>query len=323
MRELVILQEEEMKDFAQSVEEGGSQRKGPLVTRSFRIRNEIVRVGLAECLCSYVMMVFGLGSVAQVVTGQGDFGHYISINLGFGLGVAIGAHVGGKVSGAHMNAAVSFAMCTFGRLAWKMFPFYLFSQLLGSFLAAGTVYAVYYEAIHDYCGGNLTATGEKATASIFATYPAPYLSLFGGFIDQLFGTAILLLCLMAFSDQKNKPAAAGSEPTLVGLLVLLIGISLGSNSGYAINPTRDFGPRLFTAIAGWGTDVFRAGNGWWWVPIVAPTIGGVLGAGLYMVLIELHHPPLSENCAGAGVTKELEKETASLEKQNFDTDLCV
>ncbi|XP_019714302.1 aquaporin-7-like, partial [Hippocampus comes] len=117
--------------------------------------------------------------------GQGAFGHYISINLGFGLGVALGCHVGGKVSGAHMNAAVSFAMCVYGRLAWKMLPLYFLSQLLGSFLAAGSVYAVYYEAIHDYCGGNLTATGAKATAAIFATYPAPYLSLLGGFIDQV------------------------------------------------------------------------------------------------------------------------------------------
>lgn len=74
---------------------------------------------------------------------------------------------------------------------------------------------------------------------------------------QVIGTAMLLLCLMALSDQKNKPAAAGSEPVAVGLLVLLIGISLGSNSGYAINPTRDIAPRVFTAIAGWGGDVFR------------------------------------------------------------------
>ncbi|XP_029288602.1 aquaporin-7 isoform X3 [Cottoperca gobio] len=243
-----------MKDVGQLVELGGSQRKKrPKVW----LRNESVRVGLAETLCTYVMMVFGLGSVAQVVTGQGEFGQYLSINLGFGLGVAMGVHVGGKVSGAHMNAAVSFTMCTFGRLGWKMLPLYIFAQLLGSFLAAGTIYAVYYEAIYDYCGGNLTVTGATATAGIFATYPAPYLSLMAGFIDQVFGTAMLLLCLMALSDQKNKPAAAGSEPVAVGLLVLLIGISLGSNSGYAINPTRDIAPRIFTAIAGWGTDVFR------------------------------------------------------------------
>uniref|UniRef100_H3CZA7 Aquaporin 7 n=2 Tax=Tetraodon nigroviridis TaxID=99883 RepID=H3CZA7_TETNG len=266
-------------------------------TRSW-LQSEVVRVGLAETLCTYIMMAFGLGSVAQVVTGQGAFGQYVSINLGFGLGVAMGIHVGGQVSGAHMNAAVSLTMCVFGRLAWRMLPLYVLAQFLGSFLAAATIYAVYYEAIYDYCGGNMTVTGVKATAGIFATYPAPYLSLLGGFIDQVFGTAMLLLCIMALSDQKNKPAPAGSEPITVGLLVLLIGISLGSNSGYAINPTRDIAPRIFTAIAGWGVDVFRSGNGWWWVPITAPFIGGLLGAGIYRIMVEMHHPVTSEKEEG-------------------------
>ncbi|KAM4613678.1 aquaporin-7 [Polymixia lowei] len=294
------------------------QRRGCLARSKLWLKNELFRVGLAETLCTYVMMVFGLGSVAQVVTGQGAFGQYLSINLGFGLGVAMGVHVGGKASGAHMNAAVSFTMCVFGRLPWNMLPLYVFTQLLGSFLAAVTVYAVYYDAIYVYSGGNLTVTGAKATAGIFATYPAPYLSLHAGFIDQVFGTAMLLLCLMALSDQRNKPAAAGSEPVAVGLLVLLIGISLGSNSGYAINPTRDLAPRVFTAIAGWGTDVFRAGNGWWWVPLVAPFIGGLVGAGIYKTFVEMHHPPL---CDQSGETEE---ETAPLEKQkNICSDVCV
>ncbi|KAK2862409.1 hypothetical protein Q5P01_001942 [Channa striata] len=304
-----------MKDNGQPVEVGVSQQKEVKVPKhKVWLRNEFVRVGLAESLCTYVMMVFGLGSVAQVVMGEGAFGQYLSINLGFAVGVAMGVHVGGTVSGAHMNAAVSFTMCTFGRLAWRMLPVYVFAQLLGSFLAAGTIFAVYYEAIYDYSGGNLTVTGVKATAGIFATYPAPYLSLFGGFIDQVFGTAMLLLCLMALSDQKNKPAAAGSEPLAVGLLVLLIGISLGSNSGYAINPTRDIAPRVFTAIAGWGADVFRSGNGWWWVPLVAPPIGGVFGAGLYKVFVEMHHQPLPEQ--GGGLAVDLGDESPPLEKQN-------
>ncbi|KAI3370327.1 hypothetical protein L3Q82_025096 [Scortum barcoo] len=308
------------EDLVESVELGVTQRKGVHVTRpKVWLKNELVRVGLAESLCTYVMMVFGLGSVAQVVTGEGAYGHYLSINLGFGLGVAIGVHVGGKV-GSYERSSVTHHVRAFGRLAWKMLPLYVFAQLLGSFLAAGTIYAVYYEAIHDYCGGNLTVTGVKATAGIFATYPAPYLSLMAGFIDQVFGTAMLLLCLMALSDQKNKPAAAGSEPVAVGLLVLLIGISLGSNSGYAINPTRDIAPRVFTAIAGWGADVFRAGNGWWWwVPLVAPPIGGVLGGGLYKALVEMHHPPLSEQ------TEELVgEETAPLGKpDNICANVCV
>ncbi|XP_029006757.1 aquaporin-7 [Betta splendens] len=306
-----------MKDLA---ELGASQQKGVKVARpKVWLKSEAVRVGLAESLCTYVMMVFGLGSVAQVETGQGAFGEYLSINLGFGLGVAMGVHVGGKVSGAHMNAAVSLAMCTYGRLAWRMLPVYVCAQLMGSFLAAGTIYAVYYEAIHDYCGGNLTVSGEKATAGIFATYPAPYLSLLAGFFDQVVGTAMLLLCLMALSDQRNKPAAVGSEPVAVGLLVLLIGISLGSNSGYAINPTRDIAPRVFTAVAGWGADVFRFGNGWWWVPLVAPPIGGVLGAGLYKAFVEMHHQPISGQ-----LERGLQEESAPLEKQQHTSvNVCV
>ncbi|KAF7208290.1 aquaporin-7 isoform X2 [Nothobranchius furzeri] len=237
-----------MKDLVRSVEQGVSHRRRVDITRpKVWLKNELSRVGLAEFLCTYVMMVLGLGCVAQVVTGQGAFGHYISINIGFGLAVAMGVHIGGNVS----------------------------------------------EAVNDYCGGNLTVTGAKATAGIFATYPAPYLSLMGGFVDQVIGTAMLLLCLMALSDQKNKPAVGSSEPLTVGLVVVLIGMSLGSNSGYAINPTRDIAPRVFTAIAGWGLDVFRSGNGWWWVPLVAPPIGGVLGAGLYKAFVELHHPPIS------------------------------
>ncbi|XP_056128823.1 aquaporin-7 [Lampris incognitus] len=311
-----------MKDTVQSVDLGGACLKGGnKLPSKLWLKNELFRVGLAETLCTYVMMVFGLGSVAQVVTGRGVFGQYLSINLGFGLGVTMGVHIGGKVSGAHMNGAVSFTMCVFGRLAWRMLPLYVCTQLLGSFLAAGTIYAVYYDAIYVYSGGNLTVTGPNATAGIFATYPAQYLSLHAGFFDQVFGTAMLLLCLMALSDQRNKPAAAGSEPVAVGLLVLLIGISLGSNSGYAINPTRDLAPRVFTAIAGWGIDVFRAGKGWWWVPVVAPLVGGLLGAGVYKAFVELHHPSIcDQNKKQPGVPEE----TAHLEKQDgIFTDECV
>ncbi|XP_072517628.1 aquaporin-7 [Salminus brasiliensis] len=284
-------------------------------------RREHVRVGLAEALSTFVMMVFGLGSVAQVVTGGGRFGDYLSINLGFGLAVAMGVHVGGKVSGAHMNAAVSFTMCVLGRLSWKMLPLYVAAQLLGSFLAAGTVFTLYYDAIHHYCEGNFTVSGPKATAGIFATYPAQYLSIQAGFLDQVLGTAMLLLCVTALADQRNQPAPSGGEPVAVGALVLLIGISMGSNSGYAINPTRDLGPRIFTALAGWGLEVFRAGNSWWWVPVLAPLVGGVTGALIYKALVELLHPVRNN--------KELEQGEESSEFASLDqckkgsADVCV
>lgn len=287
------------------MEDGSIQgRMAPNVGSMLKIKNEYIRVALAESLCTFIMMVFGLGTVAQVVTGEGYFGEYLSINIGFGLAVAMGVHVGGKVSGAHMNAAVSFTMCVFGRLRWKMLPLYVFAQFLGSFLAAGTIFSLYYDAINHFCGGNLTVSGPKATAGIFATYPAPYISVYTGFFDQVAGTGLLLLCLMALSDQRNQPLVSGGEAVGVGLLVMLIGVSMGSNSGYAINPTRDLGPRLFTLMAGWGTEVFRAGNCWWWVPLVAPFIGGVLGALIYKALVELHHPDLKSTTTRPAVDPE-------------------
>jgi glycerol uptake facilitator-like aquaporin len=133
--------------------------------------------------------------------------------------------------------------------------------------------------------------GPQGTAGIWATYPQPFLSVFpGGVIDQIVGTALLVAVICGITDSRNSPAPAGLAPVIVGLLVLLIGATFGFNSGYAINPARDFGPRLFTFVAGWGGGVFSAGSGWWWVPIVAPMIGGIIGAYLYDLFIGSQFP---------------------------------
>ncbi|KAG5834172.1 hypothetical protein ANANG_G00258630 [Anguilla anguilla] len=268
-----------MKDTLNSGKDG--QAGGGRMPFAFRIRNECFRSALAETLSTYVMMTFGLGTVAQVVTGDGLFGRYLSINLGFGLGVAMGVHIAGKVSGAHMNAAVSFTMCLFGRLAWRMFPVYVAAQMLGSFMAAGTVFSLYYDAMLNYCGATSPSLAPGPPLGSSPPTPPPTCPYLGASWTRCWGTAMLLLCLMALSDQRNQPAQAGSEPLAVGLLVLLLGVSMGSNSGYAINPSRDLPPRIFTALAGWGPEVFRAGQNWWWVPLLAPLIGSlcVMGAG--------------------------------------------
>ncbi|KAJ8338732.1 hypothetical protein SKAU_G00355180 [Synaphobranchus kaupii] len=301
-----------MKDTLNSEEDVQTGGRMPF---TFRIKNQCLRMALAETLSTFVMMTFGLGTVAQVVTGEGLFGGYLSINLGFGLAVAMGVHIAGKVSGAHMNAAVSLTMAVFGRLTWRMLPVYIVAQMLGSFMAAGTVFSLYYDAMLHYCGGNFTVTGPRATAGIFATYPAPYLSIAAGFLDQVLGTAMLLMCLLALADQRNQPAQSGAEPLAVGLLVLLIGVSMGSNSGYAINPSRDLPPRIFTALAGWGPEVFSAGHSWWWVPLLAPPIGGVMGAAIYKLFVELHHPAPPRICGTPLTEAELGK--------SGTTDACV
>ncbi|XP_060915842.1 aquaporin-10b [Labrus mixtus] len=255
-----------------------------------RIRNRLVRECLAECLGVYILILFGCGSVAQVTTTEEKKGQYLSINLGFALGVTFGIFVSRGVSGAHLNPAVSLSLCVLGRHPWMKLPFYVFFQLFGAFLAAATVALQYHDAIRAYGGGQLTVTGPTATAGIFSTYPSDYLSVWGGVVDQVIGTAALLLCVLALGDQRNTSLPDSFQPVLVGAVVLVIGISMGSNSGYALNPARDFGPRLFTYIAGWGVDVFRAGDGWWWVPIVAPCVGALLGTLIYQLMIEVHHP---------------------------------
>ncbi|KAM9331047.1 aquaporin-7-like [Gastrophryne carolinensis] len=281
------------------------------VRAAISIRNAWAREAMAELLATFIMMLFGLASVAQVVLGRKEYGQYLSINLSFGFGVTMGIHVAGGVSGAHMNCSVSLTNCVLGKLPWKKLPMYVVSQIVGAFLAAAVVYFLYYDALYSYSGGKLIVTGPNETASIFATYPQPYLSVGGGILDQVVGTAALMLCICAINDKKNSPALRGTQAVVIGLLVTVIGMSMGMNSGYAINPARDLGPRLFTAVAGWGTEVFTAGNYWCWIPIVVPLVGSLTGAFLYKLLIGLHHQSSQE-----------EKHLEEMEKGNMEMPPC-
>ncbi|XP_055474606.1 aquaporin-7 isoform X3 [Psammomys obesus] len=221
------------------------------------LQREMVRNFLGEFMSTYIMMVFGLGSVAHMVLGDQKLGSYLGVNLGFGFGVTMGVHVAGGISGAHMNAAVTFTNCALGRMPWKKFPVYVLGQFLGSFSAAATTYLLFYGAIDHFAHGVLLVTGPRATANIFATYLPEHMTLWRGFLDEVFLTGLLQLCIFAITDKNNSPALQGTEALVIGILVCVIGISLGMNSGYAINPSRDLPPRFFTFIAGWGIPVFR------------------------------------------------------------------
>jgi MIP family channel proteins len=242
----------------------------------------VFRETLAEFLGTFVLILFGTGVVAQVVLSQQTAGTFLSINFAWGLAVTMGCYVAGGVSGAHMNPAVTIALAVHRGFSWSKVTPYVLAQVVGAFTAAAIVYFTYIEAINHFDGGVRQVLGPKGTAGIWATYPQPFLSTFpGGFIDQVVGTAILMLVILGITDARNAPPASGMAPLIVGLLVTVIGMSFGFNAGYAINPARDFGPRLFTALGGWGADVFRASNGWWWVPIVAPVLGAVIGGWIY------------------------------------------
>jgi MIP family channel proteins len=246
----------------------------------------------AEFLGTFVLIVFGVGVVAQFVLGGGANGQYLSVNLGWGIAVTMGIYVSAGISGAHLNPAVTLALALRRGFSWAKVGPYIAAQFAGAFLASALVFITYREALDRFDGGVRQIGGALGTAGIWATYPQPFLSTFpGGIVDQVVGTALLVGVIFALSDARNFAPPERLTPVLVGLLVVLIGATFGYNAGYAINPARDLAPRLFTAMAGWGSGVFTAGNGWWWVPVVGPCIGGVLGAYVYDMVITRHHPP--------------------------------
>ncbi|NXQ73905.1 AQP7 protein, partial [Quiscalus mexicanus] len=249
--------------------------------------------------------VFGLSSVAQVVLGKGNTGQYLSINMAFGIGVTLGIYAAGKISGAHLNAAITVTQCVLGNISSKTLVAYVIGQFLGSFLAAATVFALYYDALYDYTNGSFTVTGPTATAMIFSTYPASNVSLQGAFFTEFTATVMLILGILVIHDEKNNAAVKGAQPMLTGVLVLGIGLGMGLNTGYAINPSRDLPPRIFTAMAGWGMEVFSADHSWWWIPVTAPILGSLFGVLLYKLCIEFHNQP--------GHETEPEKDQAGME----------
>jgi aquaporin-9 len=251
------------------------------------------REAAAEFLGTFILIVFGVGVVAQTVLSRGVNGSFLAINLGWGLAVMLGVYAAGGVSGAHINPAVTLALAVTRGFPWVKVAPYVIAQTAGAFVASAVVYLTYREAFDAFDGGARQVLGERATAGVFATYPQPFLTMLGGFIDQLVGTALLMVGVLAVTDQRNNAAPGWLTPVLVGGIVVAIGVAFGFNAGYAINPARDFGPRLFTAIAGWGGGVFSAAGGWWWVPVVAPCLGAIVGALAYDALVARHHPPVA------------------------------
>ncbi|HWQ32367.1 MAG TPA: MIP/aquaporin family protein [Blastocatellia bacterium] len=253
--------------------------------------NTLKRELFAEFLGTLVLITFGTAVVAQVLLSREKNGQYLSINLAWGLGVTMAVYVAGGVTGAHLNPAVTLAMAMRRALSWRKVLPYWVAQTAGAFAGAAVTFLLYRDAFNAFDGG----TRQMATAGIFATYPQPYLSTVGGLLDQIIGTAFLLLVICATGDARNLAPSGNLGPLIVGLLVVLIGMTMGFNCGYAINPARDLGPRLFTLVAGWGSEVFRAGNYWFWVPLIGPLIGGVLGARVYDLMIGRYLPKQIED----------------------------
>lgn len=236
----------------------------------------------AEFAGTMILILFGVGVVAQVVAG--GIGDHDSIAWAWGLGVVLGVYVAGRVSGAHLNPAVTLALAVFKGFSWRKVLPYSLAQTAGAFVAALLVRWNYSEVLAKVDPGHTIKT-----QGVFSTLPGNGqlpVSQWGGLRDQVIGTAILLFVILALTDLRNSAPAANLAPVVIGLLVVGIGMAWGTDAGYAINPARDFGPRLASFVTGYGTAFSdQYGDLYFWVPIVGPLVGGVLGAGLYQVLI--------------------------------------
>src|SRR5580658_10767989 len=234
----------------------------------------------AEFFGTLILMLFGNGVVAMVVLfghgipGEIVNGGFTNINLAFGIGVTMGCYVAGRISGAHLNPAVTLTVAVFRGFSWVKVAPYMLAQTLGAFCAAAIVFWNYHPKFMA------VDPGLDHTAGVFTTFPAFPAILSAGLLDQTIGTALLLLMIFAITDERNQPPAQ-LGPLMIGLIVVVIGMSFGGMHGYAINPARDFGPRLFTVVAGFKNNGLTDGGFVFWVPIVGPIVGGLIGGLIY------------------------------------------
>lgn len=242
---------------------------------------------LSEFMATAVLVLFGNGVVANVLLAKskGQNSGWIVIATGWALAVAMAVYMFGRVSGAHINPAVTVALATIDGLPWSQVPGYILAQLLGGIAGSVIVYLAYF--------AHWEPTEDKALKlACFSTSPAVRRSI-PALVTEFIGTAVLIFGVLALGKVAlGAPESAEAwahavgtwfGPLLVGLLVFAIGLSLGGPTGYAINPARDLGPRIAHAIL----PIPGKGASDWsyaWVPVVAPLLGGVFGAQLFVFL---------------------------------------
>ncbi|SEQ13971.1 glycerol uptake facilitator protein [Azotobacter beijerinckii] len=253
---------------------------------------------LAEFLGTALLVFFGTGCVAALVVGGASLGLW-EISLIWGLAVSLAIYVSAGVSGAHLNPAVSIALCLFAGFERRKLPAYILAQLAGAFCAAALVYGLYSNLFFAYEQSHQIVRGSQASlalASVFSTYPNPLLSVGQAFAVETVITAILMAVVMALTDDCNGLPRGPLAPLLIGLLVAVIGGSMGPLTGFAMNPARDLGSKLMTFLAGWGDIALTGGREvpYFLVPLTAPLLGACLGAAAYRGLIARHLPGRTE-----------------------------
>ncbi len=251
---------------------------------------------VGEFFGTFLLIFLGCGAVCTAVT-TGALSGVFQIAIVWGLAIAVAVHLCGALSGAHINPAVTLSLAVWGDFPMRRVLPYAFAQFLGALVACAALYCVFsdalmaYEAEHGIQRGQ---PGSEATAMVFGEYfPSPNgqpltsaarqrLSHLAAFCAEIFGTAILLLVIFCVSDERNQSRPQILTASIIGLTVTMLVTILGPFTMACLNPARDFAPRLFSSLVGWGSLPFQVnGLGWLTVYICAPLVGGLLGGAVY------------------------------------------
>ncbi|AIF44129.1 MIP/aquaporin family protein [Virgibacillus sp. SK37] len=229
-----------------------------------------------ELIGTMILIIFGTGVVAGVSLKNtlAEGAGWVLVTFAWGLGVAMGVYAVGNITGGHINPAVTLGLAAVGDFPWAKVPMYITAQMLGGI--AGAVIVFFHYLPH------WKATKDAATKlGVFSTGPA-IRSPLANLISEIIGTFVLVMGILFIGANEFTE---GLNPLIVGLLIVVIGMSLGGTTGYAINPARDLGPR----IAHWFLPIPGKGDSNWqysWVPVLGPAIGGIYGGLFYQALFE-------------------------------------
>ncbi|CAF0903015.1 unnamed protein product [Adineta ricciae] len=255
-------------------------KRGDIMAKVRELQQYLTQ-GLAECFGTFMLILIGESAIAQYKLSRQGSHSTITINLAFGIGVYTAIMIAGPVSGAHLNPALSISLLTVRKLKPIQCLIYIIGQMIGAFLGAYVVYYLYLSLLNDFDGAIRQVSGIQGTADIFFTMPTHGVTGLNSFFDQVIGTAVLMIFVMALINDTNRMISDVAKPFAFVLIIVGITSAFAANAGAAINPARDLGPRLFAAfVYGWG-EVFRAHNYFFWIPIIGPIVGGIIGVWLY------------------------------------------
>ncbi len=263
--------------------------------------NKSINWIVGEALGTFLLVFFGCGSVATAVTLGAQVGLF-QVAIVWGMGLALAIKITAPLSGAHLNPAITIAMATFTRFRWSRAFGYICVQMLGAFAAAALIYAIYGGAISLFeqeAGIERGSPGSEASAMLFGEYyPNPggkpmldtaraSITSLHAFLAELVGTLLLALAIFAITDKSNSNVPARFAPWTIGMTLTVLISLLAPISMGGFNPARDFAPRVFSSLTGWGSLPFSLnGLGWLTVYIIAPIIGALLGGTFYTLLLK-------------------------------------